>query len=149
MLSHVCLFVTPGAVVHQAPLSVEFSRQKYWSGLPFPSPEDLPDLGIEPRSYALQADSSPSEPPGKPVWQGAGGSTGIFFFSFSFFRECKELLQASQFKFIVSQPLFLGYLPIQHVPGGAFRMQIELNRITYFKNVIQISLSCRLRWEAV
>ena len=84
MLSHVCLFVTPGAVVHQAPLSVEFSRQKYWSGLPFPSPEDLPDLGIEPRSYALQADSSPSEPPGKPVWQGAGGSTGIFFFLFLF-----------------------------------------------------------------
>ena len=44
-----------------------FSRQEYWSGLPFPSPEDLPDPGIEPRSPALQADALPSEPPGKPI----------------------------------------------------------------------------------
>ena len=44
-----------------------FSRQEYWSGLPFPSPEDLPDPGIEPRSPALQADASTSEPPGKPI----------------------------------------------------------------------------------
>ena len=47
-----------------APLSMEFSRQEYWSGLPFPSPGDLPDPGIEPRSPALQADSLPSESPG-------------------------------------------------------------------------------------
>ena len=45
---------------------MDFSRQKYWSGLPFPSPGDLPDSGIEPRSPALQAGSLPSEPPGKP-----------------------------------------------------------------------------------
>ena len=44
-----------------------FSRQEYWSGLPFPSPGDLPDPGIEPGSPALQADSLPSEPPGKPI----------------------------------------------------------------------------------
>ena len=50
---------TPWTVVCQAPLSMEFSRQEYWSGLPFPSPEDLPDLGIQPRSPALQADSLP------------------------------------------------------------------------------------------
>ena len=43
-----------------------FSRQEYWSGLPFPSPGDLPDPGMEPRSLALQADTLPSEPPGKP-----------------------------------------------------------------------------------
>ena len=43
-----------------------FSRQGYWSGLPFPSPEDLPDPGIKPESPALQADALPSEPPGKP-----------------------------------------------------------------------------------
>ena len=49
-----------------APLSMEFSRQEYWSGLPFPSPEDLPDPGIEPRSPTLQADSLQSEPPWKP-----------------------------------------------------------------------------------
>ena len=45
---------------------MEFSRQEYWSGLPFPSPGDLPDSGIEPGSPALQADALPSEPPGKP-----------------------------------------------------------------------------------
>ena len=49
----------------QAPLSMEFSRQEYWSGLPFPSPGDFPDPGIEPESPTLQADSLPSEPPGK------------------------------------------------------------------------------------
>ena len=59
------IFVTPWTVAHQASLSMGFSRQQYWSGLPFPSPWDLPDPGIEPRSSALQADALPSEPPGK------------------------------------------------------------------------------------
>ena len=62
-LSHVRLFVTPWTVAHQAPQSMGFSRQEYWSGLPFPSPGDLPNPGTEPRSPALQADSLPSEPP--------------------------------------------------------------------------------------
>ena len=52
------LFATPWPIAHQAPLLMEFSRQEYWSGLPFPSPGDLPDPGIEPRSPALQADST-------------------------------------------------------------------------------------------
>ena len=65
-LSCVRLFATPWIVAHQAPLSVGFSRQEYWSGLPFPSPGDLPDQGIEPRSPVLQADALTSEPPGKP-----------------------------------------------------------------------------------
>ena len=56
------LFVTPWTVAYEAPLSMEFSRQEYWSGLPYPSPGDLPDPGIEPGSPALQADSLPSEP---------------------------------------------------------------------------------------
>ena len=51
---------------YQAPLSMGFSRQEYWSGLPFPFPGDLPDPGIEPGSPALQADALTSEPPGKP-----------------------------------------------------------------------------------
>ena len=59
------LFVTPWTVACQAPLSMGFFRQEYWSGLPFPSPGDLADPGIEPRSPSLQADSLPSEPPGK------------------------------------------------------------------------------------
>ena len=63
-LSRVQLFATPWTVTHQAPLSVGFSRQGYWSGLPFSSPGDLPDPGIEPRSPALQAEALTSEPPG-------------------------------------------------------------------------------------
>ena len=58
--------MTPWTVAHQAPLFLEFSRQEYRSGLPCPSPVDLRNPGIEPRSCALQADSLPSEPPGKP-----------------------------------------------------------------------------------
>ena len=64
-LGCVQLFVTPWTVAHQAPLSIGFSRQEYWSGLPFPSPGGLPNPGIEPRSPALQADALTSEPPGK------------------------------------------------------------------------------------
>ena len=54
-------------VVSQTPLSMGFSRQEYWSGLPFPSPGDLPNPGIEPGSPALEADALTSEPPGKPI----------------------------------------------------------------------------------
>ena len=53
--------------VAQAPLSMELSRQEYWSGYPFPSPGELPDPGIEPESPTLQVDSLLSEPPGKPL----------------------------------------------------------------------------------
>ena len=74
-LSCVRLFETPWTVTHQAPQSMEFSRQEYWgkkgekkkeywSGLPFPSPGDLPNPRIKPGSPALQADALPSEPPG-------------------------------------------------------------------------------------
>ena len=59
------LFATPWTVAYQTPLSMGFSRQECWSGLPFPSPEDLPDPGIEPGAPALQANALPSEPPGK------------------------------------------------------------------------------------
>ena len=65
-LSHVRLFATPRTVAYQAPPSMGFSRQEYWSGLPFPSPGDLPNPGIEPRSPTLEADALTSEPPGKP-----------------------------------------------------------------------------------
>ena len=62
-----CLtLATPWTVAHEVPLSMGFSRQEYWSGLPFPSPGDLPDPGIEPMSPALQADSLPTELGGKP-----------------------------------------------------------------------------------
>ena len=64
--SHVQLFVTLWIVALQTPLSMKFSRQEYWCGLTFPLPGNLPDPGIEPWSPALQANSLPSEPPGKP-----------------------------------------------------------------------------------
>ena len=65
-LSHVRLFETPWTVTHQVRPSMGFSKQEYWSGLPFPSPGDLPNPGIEPRPPAFLADPLTSEPPGKP-----------------------------------------------------------------------------------
>ena len=73
LLSRVQLLATPWTIAHQAPLSIGFSRQEYWSGLPFPSPGDLPDPGIEPGFPTLQANALPSEPPGLEI---------AFFFSF-------------------------------------------------------------------
>ena len=67
LVAQSCLVLCdPWTVVRQAPLPMEFSRQEYWRGLPFPSPGDLPNPGIKPRSPALQADSLPFEPAGKP-----------------------------------------------------------------------------------
>ena len=70
-LSPVRLFATPCTVTYQAPQSMGFSRQEYWSGLPFPSPGDLPNPGIEPGSPALQTDALPSKSHGKPDWLGS------------------------------------------------------------------------------
>ena len=74
----------PSTVAHQALLAMEFSRQEYLSGLPFPSPGDLPNPGIKPRSPALQADSFPTELPGKPhkilpreIREGLSGSRAV------------------------------------------------------------------------
>ena len=58
---------TPWTVAHQAPLSMGFSRHEYWSGLPFPSPGDFPNPGIEPGSPAFQAHFLPTEPPGNQI----------------------------------------------------------------------------------
>ena len=65
VLSHVWLFVTPWTVAHQAPLPMEFSRQEYWSGLPFPSSGYLPNPGIKPASPGLAHRFCTTEPPGK------------------------------------------------------------------------------------
>ena len=75
-LSRVRLFATPWTVAYQAAPSMGFSRQEYLSGLPFPSPGDLPDPGIKPRSPAFQADALNSEPPGKSQNK-AQGKTSI------------------------------------------------------------------------
>ena len=67
---------TPWTTAHQAPLSMRFSRQEYWNGLPFPSPGVLPNPGLESRSPALQADSLPSDLPGKPSLLGGVKMSG-------------------------------------------------------------------------
>ena len=66
LLSHDQLFATPSTIVPQAPVSMQFPRQEYWSGLPFPTPGDLPDLGIEAVSPALQVNSLPLSHQGRP-----------------------------------------------------------------------------------
>ena len=76
----------PWTAACPAPLSMEFSRQEYWSGLPFPSPEDLPNPGIKPKSPTLQADSLPPEPQGKPTYMPSGNHTS---------RVCLGLLACS------------------------------------------------------
>ena len=68
LLSHIWQFVIPWTVACQSPLFMGFSRQEYWSGLPCPPPQDLPNPGIKLRSPALKADSLPSDPPGMPVF---------------------------------------------------------------------------------
>ena len=70
VLSCVQLFATLWTMALQAPLSLKFFRQEYWSGLPFPTPGDLPDPGIEPASPALAGKSFTTEPPGKPLVTG-------------------------------------------------------------------------------
>ena len=80
-LSHIPLFEIPWTVARQAPLSMGFSRQEYWSQLPCPPPGDLPKPGIKPRSPTSQTDSLLSESPGKPMNTGAGSRPllqGIF-----------------------------------------------------------------------
>ena len=101
-VSHVRLFLTPWTVALQAPLSMGFSRQEYWSGLPFSSPGDLSNPGVEPSSPALQeilclqwrlpagdslqADSLPSEPPGNG--RGKSGSQDTDVFNTGLFEFC-------------------------------------------------------------
>ena len=92
LLIRVWLFVTPWTVARQARLSMEFSRQEYWSGLPFPAPGDLPDPGTEPRSPALLVDSLPTEPPGKPIIKGYILNWVISFFKWTGDLVFKKLL---------------------------------------------------------
>ena len=76
VLSRIRLFATPRTAAHQAPLSMGFSRQEYWSGLPFPIPEDLPDSGTEPGSLALAGGLFTTEPPGGSPSAGASVKAG-------------------------------------------------------------------------
>ena len=104
--------MTPWTVAHQAPLSMEFSRQAYWSGLPFPSPENLPYPGIKPGSPALQANSLPTEPQGKPR---------CFRLVPNCFLVLKKLFKSmlAEFLQLLSELIFTGHLlAIRHVQNA-------------------------------
>ena len=90
LLSHAQLFVTPRTVAYRAPLSMGFSRQEYRSGLPFPPPGDLPDPGIEPGSPTFQADSLPSEPPGKSLKGNANGGKKKYVLKWTHCRRARS-----------------------------------------------------------
>ena len=90
-LSCVPLFGTPRMVAYQAPPSMGFSRQEYWSGLPFPSPADLPNPGIEPGSPALQTDTLPSEPQGKPPFSSQHRTTMVEMLDLEFRNQGSNL----------------------------------------------------------
>ena len=80
LVTKLCLTLeTPWSIACHAPLSMGFPRQRYWSRLPFPSPRDLPDPGIEPTSPMLQADSSPSEPHFKDKLHAIGACMNVIY----------------------------------------------------------------------
>ena len=121
LLSRVQFFVAPYTVAYQAPRSMEFSRQEYWSGLLFPSPWDLPNPGIEPSSPTLQTDSFSSEPPGKPiVWPQVNSREGTQLHP-STENWIKDLL--SMAPPIRTKPSF----PLSHsLPTGSFHKPLIL-----------------------
>ena len=90
LLSRVWLSAIPWTVAKQAPPSLPFSRQEYWSGLPFLSLRDLPDPGIKPGFPTLQADALPSKPPEKPLPNRKLGQFTGFLFFFSFLPDFKS-----------------------------------------------------------
>ena len=109
-LGRVQLFATPWTVAHQVPLSMELSKQEYWSELPFPSPGDLPDPGIEPRSLALQADSLLSEHWECPIW-----ATGTFEW---LMKTMQWLLILLTVKVTLPKcPHDLAPMPLSHISG--------------------------------
>ena len=86
------ILLAPWTVAHQAPLSMGFSRQEYWSGLPCLHPGDLPNPGIEPRSPALQADSLSAEPL-RELWMGTDSALTAPNDSWVIFEKAKNLMQ--------------------------------------------------------
>ena len=106
-LSHVRLFATPWTEARQASLSMGFTRQEYWSGLPFPFPGDLLDPGIEPRSPALQLGALLLEPSGKPVLNYRVVDIFVRVFLYMFLVSFKEDLWLNDMHFF--EPLYTYY----------------------------------------
>ena len=115
-LSHVRLFATPRTVLHQAPLSMGFSRQEYWSGLPFPIPGDLPDPRIEPMSSSWTHDSSPLTP-----WTSARVRYCLHSLALKRPHSRREFLKSCLFFSPSRGPVKSGCQYICASPWGAFR----------------------------
>ena len=111
--------VSPWTVARQAPLSMAFSRQEYWSGVPFSSPGDLPDLGIKPWSSALQEDSLLPEPPGKPM---------LTYIIYSFIHH-QGLCMI--WEYVSSWAPLLGQLNLAHVPCWLCNASVPLERLVH------------------
>ena len=138
MLSHfnrVRLFVTPQIIACQALLCVGFCRQVYWSGLPCPSPGDLSNPGMEPRSSVLQVDSLPSKPPGKPknTWVGCHALLQGIFLTQELnwgLLHCRQILY--QLRAWQPTPVFLpGESPWTEEHGGLQSMALQRVRHTW------------------
>ena len=120
--------MTPWTVGCQASLSMGFSRQEYWSGMPCPSPGDLPNPGIKPRSPTLQVDSLPPEPQGKPKHTGIGSLSllqGNFPSQESNWRllHCRQILyqlsyqESTRLLYVPTHKLWVMHLVPNHIKG--------------------------------
>ena len=136
LLSCVRLFVTPWTIAHQALPSMGFSRQEYWSGLPFPSPGDLPNPGIKPGSPALQADALTTELPGFLIFANLEGEKwkgeklAVLSFIFPFIKEIKQ--HVMYFLTIVSSINYhFPTLPIFLPSSPSHSLCININPLLY------------------
>ena len=139
LLSRVWLFVTPWTVAHQSPPSMEFSRQKCWSGLPFPSPGDLPDRGVKPSVSHCRQTLLPSEPPGKSI-------SSVQSLSPDF---ATPWITARQASLSITNPRsLLKLMPIEVYSGSQFwHIRIHWNTI-YLKIQILKLYSRSTEWES-
>ena len=145
-LNHVSPFVTPWTVALQVPLSMGFSRQEYWSGLPCLPPGDLPNPGVVPMSPALQADCLPSEPPGKPSSSSRCLATKLCPTLYDPV-DCRQRSQAS-LSFTISQSL-LKLMSIESVmPSNHLILCCPLLLPSIFRSIRVFSneLTLRIRW---
>ena len=135
-LSSLGLFATPWTVAYQAPQSMEFSRQEYWSGLPFPSPEDLPTPGIEAGSPVLQADNLPSE----PAFSSVQSLSRVRLFATPWIAACQASLSITNSRSLLKLMPIESVMPSSHLilccplllPPIPPRIRVFSNESTYW-----------------
>ena len=122
-LRHVLLFETPWTIAHQTPLSMGFPRQEYWSGLPYPPPGDLPNLGIKLASPALTVGFSTTEPPGSPVMKSFLMNSPPLFFALLFMSQIRPycLVLISQNLAFYTTVLFIQSMTVNLSPLLVFK----------------------------